>query len=69
MSCRSFSVKMSPPKSVSGRFRPFFDMMKPSFLISTLIAVALTISETTALTLPSNMEIGSPGLTFSARLY
>lgn len=60
---------MSPSKSVSGRLRPFFDMIKPSFSILILMAVSLMISVMVALTLPSNMESGSPGLTFLARLY
>ena len=69
MSAISFSVKMSPPKSVSGRLRPFLDIMKPSFSILILMAVSETMSVMVHLTLPSNMESGSPGLTLLARLY
>ena len=69
MSPRSFLVKMSPLKSVSGRLRPFFDMMKPSFKTSTLIAVFEIISLIMVFTLPSNIDNGSPTLHFSARLY
>ena len=69
MSEMSLGVRMSPPKSVSGRLRPFFDIMKPSFFTFTLMAVSETISITSDFTLPSNIERGSPTLTFFAKLY
>ena len=43
--------------------------MNPSFKMRTLIATSETISTTSAFTLPSNIESGSPTFTFSAKLY
>ena len=69
MSFLSFSVITSPPKSVSGRFRPLREAKVPLFNTFNLIAVLDRISTTSVFTLPSKINTGSPTLTFSAKLY
>ena len=54
MSAISFGVIISPPKSVSGRFKPLRLIKKPSLSIRTLIAVSLTRSTMCPRILPSN---------------
>ena len=52
-SAKSFGVRMSPPKSVSGRLSPLRLIKKPSLLRRTLMAVSLTRSVISPRNLPS----------------